>query len=352
MMNNTAQNISIGILAYNESNSIAKTLESLFQQSIFCEPVNNENIEIIAVPNGCTDNTAEICRITLEKLAKESPHSRVYWKVCEVEQAGKSNSWNLYVHEYSEPNANYILLMDADIQFLEFHTLRYLIDELKVKPEVWVTVDKPVKHIIFKEKKNLLDWLSIQGSQTYNHGICGQLYCSRGATLREIWLPPGLTIEDGFLRAIVLTNHFTGKEIFERIQRIPNTSHVFEAYTGILSWFHHEQCVIIGSSTNSILFEYLWANCSSSLKAGTLIEQNNKQNPSWAKDLLEIKIQEKGKWVIPKSYYFRRFRNLQKLPLSRALLKLPFAVLATLADWIVFIQANHAICKGKGLGYW
>lgn len=53
-------NISIGILAYNEAPSIAKTLASLRQQTIFYLNQNQYNIEVILVPNGGTDDTAAI----------------------------------------------------------------------------------------------------------------------------------------------------------------------------------------------------------------------------------------------------------------------------------------------------
>lgn len=345
-------NISIGILAYNESDSIATTLQSLFQQSLFKKPTFPMVIEIVIVPNGCTDNTAEVSCIKLEKLTKQFVHPVIRWRVCEVEEPGKSNAWNLYVHDFSEPAANYLILMDADIQFLEPDTLSNMIETLENKAEVWVATDTPVKDIAIKEKKGLMERLSVQASSPSKHSICGQLYCGRASVLRSIWMPPGLPVEDGFLRAMVITSCFTSPEVFERVDRVPNASHSFQAYTDILSLIRHENRLVVGSTINSFLYSYLWANCNKHQDAGLLIKHNNEKNSLWLRQLIEQAKEEKGWWLIPKGFYFRRFRNLQNYSLMKAIFKFPFAVIAFFVDLLVFLIANREIHKTSGLGYW
>src|SRR6476659_7924659 len=130
-------NISIGILAYNEAAVIDQTLQSLFQQGVFNDAASEIGIEIVIVPNGCTDDTAAIAQATLEQLAQQSIHHKVQWQVCEVLQAGKPNAWNLYIHQFSNPAADYLILMDADIQFIEPQTLSSMVKTLEVTPTAW-----------------------------------------------------------------------------------------------------------------------------------------------------------------------------------------------------------------------
>ncbi|MBD0346438.1 MAG: glycosyltransferase family 2 protein [Coleofasciculus sp. Co-bin14] len=350
-------NISIGILAHNESVSISTTLQSLFQQSLFKESDPPKSIEIIVVPNGCTDNTAEVSRTALTELVKQCAQPNVRDQVCEVDQPGKSNAWNLYVHKFSDPAADYLFLMDADIQFLDPNTLRNMIDCLEAAPDLWISVDKPVKDVSLKEKKNLIERLSVQVSKESLGDdnappICGQLYCSRAAKLRQIWMPPGLPVEDGFLLAMVTTDLFRSKEDCEWVKRAPSASHIFEAYINIPSLLRHEKRLLVGSTLNAYLFGYLWANCNEQQDAGSLIKHNNEQNPRWLHELIQQAIQENGWWLIPQAFVFRRFEKLKYYHPLKAVLRFPFALLGFLVDLLLCFQANQQIHKGKALGYW
>lgn len=98
--------ISIGILAYNEAETISNVLYSLWEQSLI--QYNNDNIiEVIVVTNGCTDNTAEIAQKVLENLSQDFDAAVIQWQVCEVEESGKSNAWNLFVHQFSAPDTDF-----------------------------------------------------------------------------------------------------------------------------------------------------------------------------------------------------------------------------------------------------
>lgn len=347
-------NISIGMLAYNESASINKTLQSLFQQSLFKEPYPDGAIEIVVVPNGCTDDTAKVSRTVLEELAKQTARP-ISWRVDEVEQSGKSNAWNLYVHQFSDPNADYLFLMDADIEFLEPHTLRHMVEVLETNPSAWVSVDKPVKDVALKENKNLFERLSVLVSPSFQggaFGICGQLYCGRADVLRKIWMPVGLPVEDGFLAATIVTDRFRSPEVFERIVLAKSASHVFEAYTGLKSLLRHERRLVVGSTINAFIYNYLWTNCNPQQDAGSLIKHNNDTDGDWVRQLIEKALSEKGWWVIPRPFLFRRFQRLRHHPPLKAIVRFPVAIIAFLADMVVFFQANQMLHKGEGLGYW
>jgi glycosyltransferase involved in cell wall biosynthesis len=127
--------ISIGVLAYNESALISRTLGSLLQQSLFADDESRFELEIVVVPNGCTDNTASVAHATLQTLIEPFNNPHVGWKVCELVQAGKSNAWNTYVHQLCSVKAKYLFLMDADIEFLEQDTLLSMIALLERAPD-------------------------------------------------------------------------------------------------------------------------------------------------------------------------------------------------------------------------
>jgi glycosyltransferase involved in cell wall biosynthesis len=351
--------ISIGILAYNEARLIGKTLKALFQQSLFSSQIDAA-IEVVVVPNGCTDATAEVARKELETLVAQAANSSVSYKICDIAKPGKSNAWNRYVHEFSVRTADYLMLMDADIQFVDNTTLHQLVEALNQAPDAWVSVDIPIKHTALKKTKNPLDRLSASAAQELGAAtaggiptICGQLYCGRAAALRELWMPVGLPVEDGFLRGTIVTDGFTAPDgSVPRIIQVPSASHVFEAYTDLGSLLRHEKRLVIGNVINAILFGYLWANCNEQQSVGALIKQNNERDPNWLHHLVQSTLAGQGWWVIPHVFTFRRFLSLRHRPIHQKILRLPIAIPAFLADLIVCIQANSVLRNQGGLGYW
>lgn len=355
-----ALNISIGILAHNEAASISQTLESLFEQAVFsqnCADLAAELlIELIVVPNGCKDETAAIAQTTLEKLTQQSTHAEIHWQICEVLQPGKANAWNLYVHQFSNPAADYLILMDADIQFIEPQTLSSMIETLEVTPNAWISVDQPIKDIALKQKKNLMEQLSVKVSGlSGNRGvawICGQLYCGRAAILHKIWMPSGIQMEDSFLWTMVVSDRFTSPEVLERVVLAQSASHMFEAYTDLNRLFRHERWLVVSNITNSFIYKYLQSNCNSQLDAGLLVKDLNAKDPLWASKLIQESIPKSSQWVIPTHFLLRRFRNLRFYPLFKALLKLPVAGLAFLVDIYIFFQANQELLNQGKMTYW
>lgn len=348
-------NISIGILAYNESASISATLQSLFQQSLFNEPDPDMNIEIVIVPNGCTDDTAAVASNTLSELVNRSANPNVRWQLCEVEQPGKPNAWNLYVHQFCDPTADYLFLMDADIQFLDPNTLRSMINTLESTPNAWVAVDKPVKNVALKEKKNLMEWLSVAVSGLSGSGgaawICGQFYCGRAAVLRGIYLPSGLSADDSFIYTMVVTDRLTSPAVFDRVVLAKSACHVFEAYTNPNRLLRHEQWLVVSNIINSFIYDYLRANCNQQEDVASLIKYRNDQDPLWVSQLIETVVSKKGWWLMPPELLFRRFKSLRHKPLQKAIFLVPLAVIAFFVDLLVLLRANHELYMGSGLGY-
>ena len=350
--------ITIGILAYNEAETISNLLHSLCKQSLLHNS-NNGNVvevEVIVVPNGCTDHTSERSKQNLENLAKELDSALFQWQVCEVEEAGKSNAWNLFIHEFSAPDTDFFFLMDADIKLYAKNTLEQMLDILVQNPEYWISLDRPVKDIELKKNKTLIEKLSLAVSKSSNKGqlyICGQLYCGRASILRNIWMPAGLPVEDGFLTGIIISENFTIKNrSFKRIVRVKKASHIFEAYTNPIKLIKHEVRVVVGIVINIFLSRYFREKCNEGQTAGMLIAKINQNNHFWLDDFMKVTLADTGWWVIPTSLVFRRYTSLKNHSPFNAFLRIPIATLAFIVDLIIFIQANQKLQSKVITNYW
>jgi glycosyltransferase involved in cell wall biosynthesis len=340
--------ISIGMLAYNEFEEIATTLHSLFDQDIFQGANANIEIEIVVVANGCNDDTAAIAQTTLQELEKSSTNLSISWRICEIEEAGKPNAWNLYVHQFSHPDADYLFLMDADIQFLEPQTLYSMIQTLEKTPDAWVSVDRLVKDIALKPKKNLLEKLSVGvsgASGAKSAWICGQLYCGRTDILRKIWMPKGILVEDGFLWTMIVTDRLTSPKVLNRVVLADSASHVFEAYTQISSLLHHELRQVVGNTINHFIYTNLQPGDNSSEDAGSLIKLKNEQDPLWLDNLITVSVKKSGWWAIPNWLILRRLQSIRNRPLRKAIWLSPVFFIAFFLDLILCLQANYQLHK-------
>ena len=349
--------LSIGVLAHNESDSISLLLHTLCQQSLLTTVSKEHIIEIIIVPNGCTDNTAFIAQNTLEKLAQKSDRSQWKWKICEVREAGKSNAWNLFIHQFASPDSDFFCLMDADIKLHDSFALENMLDVLIDNSQYWIALDRPIKDVELKQNKNAIEKLSVAVSKSSNEGqlyICGQLYCARAEPLRNIWMPAGLPVEDGFLTQMIISENFTIKNptFDKRIVRVKEASHLFEAYTNPLELINHEVRVVVGIVINIFLTYYLRDRCSETVPAGMLIKQMNQEDRLWLNSFMHQSLTKDKKWIIPLSLVFRRYTSLRNHSLWKALLRIPIATLAFIVDLSIFIRANSTLHRKVITNYW
>ncbi|BAU62810.1 hypothetical protein STA3757_01610 [Stanieria sp. NIES-3757] len=351
--------ISIGILAYNEAKLIGKTIDSLLTQNIFHQYNSSTEIEIIIVPNGCTDDTAKIAQDTLaQRINQNSITTKITWQVYEVQQPGKSNAWNVFVHQLSNAEADYLLLMDSDIQLLESTTITSMIEVLKTMPQAWVAVDKPIKDIYFKDNKNIIEQLSIQISKLSGKTkipgqpawICGQLYCAKAKILRKLWLPNNLPTQDAFLYTMIVTDNLKTSEVPERVILAPSASHLFEAYINPRRLLRHEKWLILGSAINQLIYQELLANRAK--EAGLFIKEKNQQEPLWVQGLIKKSLLQNQWWLIPNYIIIRRIKSLLDKSVFQALLFLPISLLSFMLDLVLSLQANCELKQRGKIGYW
>src|SRR5476649_2946467 len=106
--------LSIGILAWNEQDSIRPMLESLLRQSVFGHLwARGEGCEIVCLANGCTDGTVAAAQEVFEKARLEGrlgPGTTA--RVVDIPEPGRNNAWNRFVHEISDRKARLICFMD------------------------------------------------------------------------------------------------------------------------------------------------------------------------------------------------------------------------------------------------
>jgi glycosyltransferase involved in cell wall biosynthesis len=361
-MNNKQLNISIGILAYNESAVIRKTLQSLFEQSLFKNPYPSLRIEVIVVANGCTDDTAAIAKTTLNELVNSSLNPYISFRICEVRQAGLANAWNVYIHKFSQSNADYLFVMSADIEFLKSQTLFSMIRVLETRSEALVSVDRRIKDIVLKKNKSLIEKLSVtvsglsggnnavEGSAAW---ISGQLYCSRADILRQICLPTTLPTDDAFIYTMIVTNCLQEQQEPNKVILAGSASHIFEAYTSIGRLLRHEKWLIFGQTINELLYADLLVNRGERENICLLIKQRNEQDPIWLNKLVQTAIDKKeGSWLIPRFILTRRFESLFNKSLIKAILLFPFAFTVFILDLWLSIQVNFELQENKGINYW
>lgn len=356
--------VSIGILAYNEEKYIRQTLLSLFQQSVFHEPQKNPGVtkwDIVIVPNGCQDNTASMAQTTLDKLVREvETNADITYQVTELPEAGKANAWNVAVHELTDKKSSMIIMIDADIIFNHPDTIYNAIVGLQQDQHACVSVGSPLKSFIEKEKKSFIEKISINYSRQKqacqaiekNPGIAGSFYCARSGVLRGVWMPPGLSGEDGFLRAMVCTDFFRTEPDHRKIIRVPNASHYYEGLTSIREIFKHELRMVIGTSMNCYFcWDFLlFATDPNGPGAGALIKSRLELDPDWYKRYIENCIKNRGLWVLPRGMLTSRFSLLKNKKIKFPLQLIVFPALFLLYFPILLI-ANYKLKKGA-IGYW
>ncbi len=352
--------ISIGILAWNEEDVIETTLASLFRQSALLGTsgdLPDVGWEIIVVPNGCSDGTAAVARRVLTDLVGQTGDQKISFSVHELAEPGKSNAWNHYIHEFSSKQADLILMIDADIEFGELETISNTVKALLKNPLALVAVDLPLKDVVKKSKKTLLEWISVTASSVSTAGspaISGQFFCARADALRQIWMPKGLSVEDGFLRAMIVTDCFRSAIDEGKVIRAENATHYYETLTSIRAIFRHELRMVIGGAVNCyFIWDFLlFATDPLGPGAGVLIRNRIEQDPSWYPTFIDNSIKNHGFWVLPRGMLFRRFSRLKHYR-GLGIVKGTIVVAAGfLLDLPVFIMANRRLKQGCAIGYW
>jgi glycosyltransferase involved in cell wall biosynthesis len=296
--------LAIGIVARNEESGLGAMLESLFAQTIF-EELNRRGwkCEIHCLANGCTDRTVEVAAEVFDRQQRLHPQrAAIRARVFELRERGKINAWNQFVHGLSPKEARFLFLMDADILMHRPDTLWRMLNALEEDREAHIAVDRPRKHILFKRRKSIGDWISLAASRLTSSAegqLCGQLYCIRSEIARKIYLPKDLAAcEDGFIKTLVCTDFLTKPSASRRIRLAEGAEHTFEAYVSPTALVRNQKRQIMGQTIVHILVDRY-------LKSRPLVERErlaetlqkkDHLDPLWLKRLIDQHLRQTRFW--------------------------------------------------------
>lgn len=337
--------IAICVIARNEGDTIGLLLHQLAVQTLLSR---GHTGDLLIVSNGSNDGTAAIAE---SAAAKAFENSAVRWTIHDTPEGGKARSWNLAVHELLDPACDIVIFLDADIQFRHENVLSELAARLLGDSQLIAVSGFPVKDIAKKARKTAIDWFSLKvSSQTpAPHAINGSLYAARMRELRKIWLPVPTPGEDGVLSAMIHTNGFTEPARLERIARMPEPTHYFEAHS-VAGFFRHERRMTLGTTINGWIFEHLWAG-KHERHVGAYIQQLNLNDPEWIDRLVAANVRGKV-WALPSRMLTWRLHNLRGVGIGKALARAPFSIGATLLNIWPSVEANRLLKKRGAARYW
>jgi glycosyltransferase involved in cell wall biosynthesis len=328
--------VDIGVFAHNEAKGIAAMVARLLAQDL-----SGLQARILVLANGCTDATAHLARAAGVEVA-------------DLAEGGKSRTWNRFVHDLARDAPEVLIFVDADIAFTAPDCLKRLALGLVARPELWVLNSQPVKDIVARpEGLGALDKIIAAaggGLDDWKTAICGQLYAMPAARARRFHLPIGLPVEDGFLRAMVLTDALTGPEDFGRIDGLDGLSHLYASERRIAALIRHQTRIVIGSAINFAAFEALRARpeearrpalARAAADEGWLVRAIRARLPGWPFGF------------VPMHFLTKRLQRLWSHP--RDLLRPKRVFLALMGfgfDAIVYVLAQYRMARGTGAGHW
>lgn len=332
--------VDIGIFAYNEADGIEAVLRSLEGQDIF--QTDQIDVQVHLLANGCQDDTVPRVRAHLQ--------DRSGWVIHDFKQGGKSRTWNRYVHQISRPDADVLVFCDADIRLPRSDSLRELVRMLVETEDLWASVSRPVKDITFdKTPLRPLDRLIASAGGTLTNwklSICGQLYAMKTDRVRCFHLPIGLPVEDGFVRAMIVTRLLTSAQHFEHIDGSDDVFHVYESERGFAALLRHQTRIVIGAAINSVLFDVLIRSPERDLSE-TLA--HIAQDEQWLPNILRSELPRWPFGYVPFSHLTKRLRFSWQ---GARLRKKPVLLAGFAFDAIVYLRAQILMVRGTGAGFW
>ncbi len=352
--------VSIGILAWNEEKAIGKTLRSLLEQSLFAE-LDRRGLacEIVCVINGCTDRTPEIAsQVFSEQADRHSYRDSFTGRVENLSEQGKQNAWNEFVHRCSSREAQFLIIMDADILIHQKESLWKLIVALQSDERLRVAATLPCKDIVFKQQRAMNERLSLSMSEmtrAANGQLCAQLYCMRTTFARNLYLPRDLgACEDGFIKAVACTDFFSHEITTERIRIVPGAEHTFEAYTSPLAVLRNQKRQIIGQTILHVLLDYHFKQLTANERRnlGETLRCKEGVDRFWIKRLIAEHLKRKPRfWRLYPGLLTLRWKRLKNLSGWKRIACFPAAAGSVAVAFVASLMAWNALKTG-GTGYW
>ena len=317
--------VDVGVFAHNEALGIAGMLRGLLAQD-----VGGLDVRIVVLCNGCTDGTVVAA-------------GGAGVAVVDLPQGGKSRTWNRFVHDLARKDADVLVFCDADIRLPEGDALRRLVAGLG---DLWVMNSRPVKDIGFDvAPRGMLDRViagASGGLDDWRTAICGQFYAMPAARARRFQMPIGLPVEDGFLRAMVLTDGLTEREDFGRIGG-GDVFHVYASERSVAALIRHQTRIVIGSAINAAVFAHLRGV---PMPAHHVELARAAGDAEWLSRVIKAQL---PRWFgyVPLHFLTKRVVRAWRQPT-----RWPMTVLGFGFDVIVYVNAQVRMAFGTGAGHW
>jgi len=328
--------VDIGVFAHNEGAGIAAMVARLLAQDMA-----GLEARVLVLANGCTDDTVARARAAGAEVA-------------DLAEGGKSRTWNRFVHDLSRPVADLLVFVDADIEFTAPDSLKRLALALAARPALWVLNSQPIKDIVARPQGlSPLDKIiaaAAGGLDDWKTAICGQLYAMPAACARSLHLPIGLPVEDGFLRAMVLTDALTAPEDFARIDGLDGLSHLYASERSLPALIRHQVRIVIGSALNLAAFETLRALPGPARRPALA---QAAADGGWLSRAARARLPRWPFGFVPLHFLTKRLARAAAAPAR--LLRPKRMILLLLGfgfDLIVYVLAQYRMARGAGAGFW
>ena len=341
--------IHIGVFAHNEQERIAWTLADLARQDLFERP--DVSVRLFVLANGCTDRTVAAAQAAVQAMP---PRVAACTSVLDLPFKGKSRTWNHFVHGLCAGEADYIFCVDGDIRVPQQANLGRMLRCLESGP-AQVVNSRPRKDIeVQPGNLSRLERLIVMASGTasdYRNSIAGSLYLVRAAAVRDIHMPVGLPVEDGFLRAMILTRLLTEPEDLARIHGESGIWHVYESLRDVPALVRHQTRLVVGSAVNTVIFDHLCANAADARGRSALLREAA-ADERWLGGVLGTRLPTWPWGFVPLHFLVKRLQALRGRHGQGALRALLVATLGLGFDAVVYANAQLQMARGKGAGYW
>jgi hypothetical protein len=341
--------VDLAVLAHQEEKTIAEAIGDLSRQDILSDPAVDIRIWLLA--NGCRDRTAEAARAAVGRLA---PGLSDRFTVLDLPQPGKSRTVGAFIQTISRPEAQMFVFLDADCRLIEVDTISRMVAALATRPELQVFTGRPVKDIVYHARKlGFVERLIAAGAEQlsdYRKSIAGGLYCIRAEVARRIHLPVGLPVEDGFVRAMVLTDFLSEPEHFERIDGDPGVFFIYESIRTIPALVKHQTRIVVGSAINTTLYGRIRRLAPTSREAQQML-RDAAQDDGWLARVLKEELPRAPFGYVPFHFLVKRLTRF-----DRGLLRHPQRLAAFVGglglDAVAYVLATVRMMSGRAAGHW
>jgi hypothetical protein len=246
-----------------------------------------------------------------------------------------------------------LIFCDADIIIPEPDSLVRLVRGLSDNSKLHAFNSQPVKDIVHRPQNlSPMDKAISMASGTLNDwktAICGSLYAMPSSKARALHMPVGLAVEDGFLRAMILTNVMTIDEDFSRIGG-GDVFHVYASERSVLALIRHQTRIVIGSSVNQATFAEL-RELPANLRQLALADAAGQE--AWLSNVINRRLPQWPTGWIPLHFLTKRVHFISSQPQNLLNPRKLFVLLMGFGfDLVVYVNAQIKMARGTGAGHW